>query len=79
MTVTVYTKPACPGCTATTRKLTALGVTFTERPAAAHIATLRDLGASQAPVVLIHDAGALAGWWSGYRPERLAALAGVMA
>lgn len=76
--VRVYTTPACQQCTATTRKLTALGVAFTAidltdpENAAERDYVVNDLGHAAAPVVEVDGDD----HWSGYRPDRLAALAG---
>lgn len=73
MNVTVYTKPACPQCNATTRKLTKKGINFTtvdvtqDPDAYDHV---KALGYSQAPVVETDTEH-----WSGYRPDLITALA----
>ncbi|MBS6031405.1 MAG: NrdH-redoxin [Kocuria rhizophila] len=54
--VTVYTKPACPSCDMTKRRLARAGVAFTE------------LHYQAAPVVYVSD-GDAAEHWSGYRPD----------
>lgn len=73
MIVTVFTKPGCPPCDATKRKLDKHGVKYEVRdvttdPAA--LARVRELGYSGTPVV---EAGDM--HWSGYSPDRLAQLA----
>ncbi|RVV97205.1 glutaredoxin-like protein NrdH [Mesobaculum littorinae] len=73
MTITVYSKPACVQCTATTRALDAKGIDYevvdlTEDAAA--MARVTDLGYRQAPVVIAGD-----DHWSGFRPDRIGALA----
>ena len=63
MNVTVYSKPACVQCTATTRALDAKGIAyklvdFSEDAAA--LAQVTELGYRQAPVVIagnMHGAG----------------------
>lgn len=72
-TVTVYTKDRCQPCAATKRKLTELGIAFTERNvdhderAADH---LRASGFQAAPVVFTETDS-----WSGYDPARIQAYA----
>lgn len=72
-TVTVYTKPNCVQCTATKRALTKAGIAFDLVDITADDAA-RDyvvsLGYQQAPVVVTAD-----DHWSGFRPERIKALA----
>ncbi|MBF6394045.1 glutaredoxin family protein [Nocardia farcinica] len=56
--ITVYGKPACPGCAMTTKRLDALGVPYTYRdittdPAAYD--TVRMLGYQAVPVVVAGD------------------------
>lgn len=73
MSVTVYSKPACVQCTATTRALDAKGVAYdvidlTQDNAA--MSRVTDLGYRQAPVVVAGD-----DHWSGFRPDRIAGLA----
>ena len=72
MTVTVYSKPACVQCTATTRALDARGIAYTlidltADPDAYQLVT--SLGYRQAPVVI-----ADADHWSGYQPDKIASL-----
>ncbi|PID36121.1 MAG: NrdH-redoxin [Rhodobacterales bacterium] len=73
MSITVYSKPACVQCTATTRALDAKGVSYdvvdlTEDDAAMNRVT--GLGYRQAPVVIAGE-----DHWSGFRPDRIAGLA----
>lgn len=73
MTITVYSKPACVQCTATTRALDAKGITYTvvdltEDQAAMERVT--SLGYRQAPVVIAGDAH-----WAGFRPDMIGQLA----
>ena len=74
MTITVYTKPACVQCNATYKALDREGLTYdivdiTEVPEARDY--VMALGYLQAPVVVAeHD------HWSGFRPDRIKALAG---
>jgi glutaredoxin-like protein NrdH len=71
--VTVYTKPSCVQCEATVRALGRKGIAFrlvdvtVDDDALAHV---RELGHQQVPVVETATEH-----WSGYRPDRLMALA----
>lgn len=72
--VTVYGKPHCNQCTATERQLDKVGVQYnyvdiSEQPEA--IAVIKELGYLAAPVVVAGDGN----HWSGFRPEKIAALA----
>ncbi|MFV0292357.1 MAG: glutaredoxin-like protein NrdH [Paracoccus sp. (in: a-proteobacteria)] len=72
MSITVYSKPACVQCTATTRALQARGIEFDiidltqDEAAYAHVS---DLGYRQAPVVIAGDEH-----WSGFRPDLIGRL-----
>lgn len=75
MSVTVYSKPVCIQCTATKREMERLGIAFKEVDLTKDAVALRrviDLGYASAPVV---EAGGE--HWSGFRPEKIAALAAV--
>ena len=74
MTVTLYGKPNCVQCTATERALKTAGIDFDK------IDVTQDeqaydyvvgLGYQAAPVVVVGDDN----HWSGFRPEKIAALA----
>ena len=73
MTVTVYGRPGCVQCTATTRALDASGLAYVYRDvtldaeALAHVASL---GYRAAPVCVTADGR----HWSGFRPDLLQAL-----
>lgn len=73
LSITVYSKPRCPQCTATQRKLNALGaphesVDVSEDPEA--LSFTQSLGYSQAPVVVVKDdKGTIVRHWSGFRPD----------
>ena len=74
MTITVYTKPACVQCNATYKALDKEGLSYeiidiTEAPEARDY--VMALGYLQAPVVV-----AGSDHWSGFRPDRIKALAG---
>lgn len=77
MTVTVYTKPACVQCNATYKALDKQGVVYDVIDISVD-AEARDyvmaLGYLQAPVVIAGN-----DHWSGFRPDRIKALAGVVA
>ena len=73
MTITVYTKPACVQCNATYRALDKQGISYDivditeEREARDYVMALGHL---QAPVVVAGTEH-----WSGFRPDRIKALA----
>ncbi|WP_323040135.1 glutaredoxin-like protein NrdH [Gemmobacter sp.] len=73
MTITVYSKPACVQCTATTRALDARGLSYsvidlTEDAEAMDM--VMSMGYRQAPVVV-----AGAAHWAGFRPDMIGRLA----
>lgn len=77
--VTVYTRPACPGCNATKKHLDRLDIPFTEQPITDAdeqlAAAFAELGCGTAPVVCASvDGQELT--WDGYRPDRINALGG---
>lgn len=72
MNITVYSKPACVQCTATTRALEARGLSYdvidlTEDAAA--LEHVQELGYRQAPVVIAGDEH-----WAGFRPDMIGRL-----
>ncbi|MDR5652421.1 glutaredoxin-like protein NrdH [Ruixingdingia sedimenti] len=72
MTITVYSKPACVQCTATTRALDARGIAYsvidlTEDADAMERVTA--MGYRQAPVVVAGEAH-----WAGFRPDMIGRL-----
>jgi len=72
MTVTVYSKPACVQCTATTRALDRQGVAYriVDISADANAYSLvQGLGYRQVPVVVAGDTH-----WSGFRPDLIGSL-----
>ncbi|WP_433635612.1 glutaredoxin-like protein NrdH [Nocardia sp. CA-120079] len=77
MNVTVYTKPACVQCNATYVALDKTGIEFAVIDISADDEA-RDyvisLGYLTAPVVVVEHAEA-ADHWSGFRPDRIRALA----
>lgn len=73
MTVTVYSKPACVQCTATTRALDAKGIAYTTvdlTQDAEAMAYVTGLGYRQAPVVVAGD-----DHWAGFQPARIGTIA----
>lgn len=77
MAITVYTLPSCVQCDSTKRFLARNNVEFTtvdlsEDDSAMHM--VKSLGYAAAPVVIAGDEH-----WSGFRPDRLQALAAAKA
>lgn len=73
MSVTVYSKPACVQCDATYRALDRKGIEYTVvdiTQDADALEMVRGLGYLQAPVVVAGDEH-----WSGFRPDKVMALA----
>lgn len=73
MTITVYSKPACVQCTATTRALDARGLAYdvidlTQNAEA--MERVMAMGYRQAPVVVAGDEH-----WAGFRPDMIGRLA----
>ena len=73
MSITVYTKPSCPGCTLTKKLLDRNGIPYiqrdiTEDPEA--LQRVKELGYLQAPVVETPTES-----WSGFRPDKIGELA----
>lgn len=72
MNITVYSKPACVQCTATTRALDRKGVDYrvvdisVDAEAYAHV---QDMGYRQVPVVVAGERH-----WAGFRPDMIGAL-----
>lgn len=77
MAITVYTKPACVQCNATKKALDRAGLDY-ELVDVSVDTEARDyimaLGYLQAPVVAVDG-----DHWSGFRPERISALAAKVA
>lgn len=68
VTIILYSKQNCPGCTATKRRLEKLRLAYTEKrvdedPVA--LAHIKGLGYSQAPVIELSTNRS----WSGFRPD----------
>ncbi|WP_421841204.1 glutaredoxin-like protein NrdH [Mycobacterium sp.] len=74
MSITLYTKPACVQCSATSKALEKQGITYRKVDISLD-SEARDyvmaLGYLQAPVVVAEN-----DHWSGFRPDRIKALAG---
>lgn len=71
--IIVYTKPACPQCTATKNHLTKIGADFETvdiSQAAAALDYVRSLGYQAAPVIVAGEEH-----FTGFRPDRLTELA----
>ncbi len=76
MTITVYSKPRCVQCDATYRALDRHGVEYRKVDVSADAEALTyilGLGYQQAPVVVAGEEH-----WSGFRPDRLSAVAAVL-
>jgi glutaredoxin-like protein NrdH len=72
MAITVYSKPACVQCTATTRALDARGIAYHVIDLTADEAAMERvvaMGYRQAPVVVAGDAH-----WAGFRPDMIGRL-----
>ena len=73
MAITVYSKPNCVQCSATYRALDKAGLVYRTVDVALDVEALeqvRALGYAQAPVVVAGE-----DHWSGFRPDRIKALA----
>jgi glutaredoxin-like protein NrdH len=73
MAVTVYSKPACVQCTATTRALDRQGIDYTVVDISADAAAyelVQGLGYRQVPVVVAGETH-----WAGFRPDMINGLA----
>ncbi|WP_109317698.1 glutaredoxin-like protein NrdH [Pseudovibrio ascidiaceicola] len=73
MSITVYSKPACVQCTATTRALDSAGISYDVidlSQDADAFAAVQELGYRQVPVVVTGDQH-----WAGFRPDKISALA----
>ena len=73
MAVIVYSKPSCVQCTATYRALDSKGIEYDVVDMSVDedaLAKVKGLGYQQAPVVVTDEAG----HWSGYNPNKIAAL-----
>lgn len=71
-TITVYTTPGCPQCTTTFRALDKANLDYSTVDLTtddAALARVKELGYSQAPVVVTDS-----DHWSGFRPDKISAL-----
>lgn len=72
MSITVYSKPACVQCTATTRALDRHGIDYTVIDVSADAEAyelVQGLGYRQVPVVVAGERH-----WSGFRPDMIGSL-----
>lgn len=72
--ITVYTKPGCVQCNATFRALDSKAIDYQviDLSEDAHaLETIKAMGYMQAPVIVADD-----DHWSGFRPDRIDAVAG---
>jgi glutaredoxin-like protein NrdH len=80
MTVEVYSKPSCIQCTQSKKRLEQLGIEYVEtdifeNPDAYKFVT-ETLKFKAAPVIVIKNPdGTVAEAWSGFNPEKIAAIA----
>ncbi len=73
MTITVYSKPACVQCTATTRALDRQGINYSVIDVSTDAEAyelVQGLGYRQVPVVIAGEQH-----WAGFRPDMISALA----
>ncbi|MGH6860933.1 MAG: glutaredoxin-like protein NrdH [Phyllobacterium sp.] len=73
MSITVYSKPACVQCTATTRALDRQGMAYDVIDVSTDMAAfelVQQLGYRQVPVVIAGERH-----WAGFRPDMISALA----
>lgn len=72
MAITVYSKPACVQCTATTRALDARGIDYNIIDLTVDSEAMEmvmSMGYRQAPVVVADDSH-----WAGFRPDMIGRL-----
>lgn len=73
MSITVYSKPACVQCTATTRALDRQGIDYTIIDVSTDneaYELVQELGYRQVPVVVAGEQH-----WAGFRPDMISSLA----
>lgn len=79
MNVHVFTNPNCQQCDATKRRLTKEGIPYEEAPLSERpnaLAYAKEQGWTTAPVVLVFsEYGEIVEGWSGFRPDKIKALA----
>ena len=80
LSITVYSKPRCPQCVATQRKLNGLGAPYESVDVSEDhegLSFIQSLGYAQAPVVVVKDGeGVIVKHWSGFRPDLIKKEAG---
>ena len=72
MSITVYSKPACVQCTATTRALDSAGISYDVIDLSQDtdaFAAVQELGYRQVPVVVAGNQH-----WAGFRPDKISTL-----
>lgn len=78
MTVELLSKPACVQCNMTKRSFDKNGLEYSVTDLvqdANALALAKELGHMSAPVVLVKDAdGTIVDHWSGFQPEKIAAI-----
>jgi len=77
MAITVYSKPSCVQCTATYRALDNKGIEYEIFDVSVDekaLETVKALGYLQAPVIVTDE-----DHWSGFRPDKIAALSAAIA
>lgn len=77
MSIVVYSKPACAQCTATHHALSQRGITYRAvdiSEDAEGFSLVQELGYRQVPVIVTET-----DHWSGFRPDKITALAGRVA
>ena len=70
MSITVYSKPNCVQCNATYRAMDKAGLSYFTVDISVDAQALEQVKAVQAPVVIAGD-----DHWSGFRPDKIKALA----
>ena len=75
MTITIYSKPACPQCNATVRAMDKKGLDYRkEMMSEEDLETFKARGHMSAPVVLVKDADTIVKEWAGFAPDKIASL-----
>ncbi len=77
MSITVYSKPACVQCTATTRALDRQGIDYSVIDVSTDAAAyelVQELGYRQVPVVIAGETH-----WAGFRPDMISGLSPALA
>ena len=80
MSITVYSKPRCPQCDATYRKMGVAHESVDVTKDEESLNPIKGLGYSQAPVVAVRGGdGAILESWGGFRPDRIEKAAALVA